>query len=304
MLSYPVSIVDHGRRMDSFLRNLLPAASSAYLHQLIKGGSVVVNGLPAATDTLLRLSDTIDLKETGRIRGLISGAKRYADILYEDEYLVVLNKPAGLPVHHSAEHGGHNLVEHGQEALAVRGVQVKLYPVNRLDKDTSGIALMAKSSAKAGEFGKLFQEGLVDKRYLAVVAGRMDASGVIDIPLDDKDSRSEYRALFTGKGVTIISVAPVTGRSHQIRRHMAAVGHPVMGDRRYGGKPASGMKGHTLHSYRLAFRHPFTGTELWVFAPPPEAFAAYLFRILGGEVATLLDSLIECPTPKEAGKPP
>jgi 23S rRNA pseudouridine955/2504/2580 synthase len=304
MLSYPVSIADHGRRMDSYLRNLLPAASSAYLHQLIKGDAVVVNGFPAAPGTLLRVSDTVGLKETGRIRGLLADARRCADILYEDDYLVAFNKPAGLPVHHSAEHGGHNLVEHGQQALAVRGVQVKLYPVNRLDKDTSGIAVMAKSSAKAGAFGKLFQEGLVEKRYLTVVAGRMAGSGIIDIALDDKESRSEFRSLFAGKGVTILSVTPITGRSHQIRRHMAALGHPVMGDKRYGGKPAGGMKGHALHSYRLAFRHPFTGTELWVFAPPPETFAAYLSRILGTEVATLLDSLIAGTPTKETGNPP
>lgn len=304
MLSYPVSIVDHGRRMDSFLRNLLPTASTAYLHQIIKGESVVVNGLPAAPGTLLRFSDTVDLKETGRIRGFLAGAGRCADILYEDDCLVAFNKPAGLPVHHSAEHGGHNLVEQGQQALAVRGVHVKLYPVNRLDKNTSGIAVMAKSSAKAGAFGKLFQEGMVEKRYLAVVAGKVGGSGIIDLPLDDKESRSEYRALFAGKGVTVLSVTPVTGRSHQIRRHMAALGHPVMGDKRYGGKPAAGMNGHALHSYRLAFRHPFTGAELCLFAPPPEAFSAYLSRILGAEVATLLDSLMADSTSNETGNPP
>lgn len=303
MLSYTLSIADHGRRLDSFLRNLLPAASVSYLHQLVKGEAVVVNGLPAAPDTVLRASDSVALKETGRILGLLAGAGRRADILYEDDCLVAFNKPAGLPVHRSAEHGGHNLAELGQAALAARGVQVKLYPVNRLDKDTSGIAVMAKSSVKAGALGKLFQEGAVQKRYLTVVAGRIDAAGVIDMPLDDKESASGYRPLFVGKGVTILSVTPFTGRSHQIRRHMAAAGHPVMGDRRYGGKPVAGMQGHALHSYRLSFRHPFTGAELRVFAPLSEAFAGFLARILGGEATALLDSLMEDDSPPETGKP-
>lgn len=304
MLSYPLPITDHGRRLDSFLRNLLPAASSSYLHQLIKGGAVAVNGLPAAPERILRVSDCVSLKETGRIRGLLAGPGRRADILFEDDCLVAFNKPAGLPVHHSAEHGVRNLAELGQAALAAQGTQLKLYPVNRLDRNTSGIAVMARSSAKAGELGKLFQEGAVGKRYLTVVAGRTDASGSVDMPLDGKESLSGYRALFCGKGVTVLSVTPFTGRSHQIRRHMAAIGHPVMGDRRYGGKPAAGMQGHCLHSYSLSFKHPFTGQDLKLFAPLPEAFAAYLGRVLGGEVAVLLDTLMQGDSDPEAETSP
>lgn len=304
MLSYPLSIADHGRRLDSFLRNLLPASSASYLHQLIKRGAVLVNGLQSAPDRVLRLPDSVALKETGRVRGLLAGAGPRVDILYEDEYLVAFNKPAGLPVHRSAEHGGRNLAELGRAAFAGRGVQVKLYPVNRLDKDTSGIAVMAKSSVNAGALGKLFQEGVVEKRYLAVVAGRTDASGVIAAPLDGKESASGYRALFTGKGVTVLSVIPFTGRSHQIRRHMAAIGHPVMGDRRYGGKAVAGMQGHALHAYRLSCTHPFTGTGLRLFAPLTETFAAYLARVLGEEPAVLLDSLMDGDPPPETGMSP
>lgn len=304
MLSYPISITDHGRRLDSFLRNLLPAASVSYLNQLIKGGAVAVNALPADPERTLRLSDTVSLKETGRISGLLAGAGERADTLFEDDCLVAFNKPGGLPVHRSAEHGGRNLAELGEAVLRARGTQVKLYPVNRLDKDTSGIAVMAKSSAKAGELGKLFQEGMVEKRYLAVVTGRTDDSGMVDIPLDDKQSVSGYRALFTGRGVSVLSVTPFTGRTHQIRRHMAAIGHPVKGDRRYGGKPVAGMQGHALHSYGLSFMHPFTGRRLRLFAPLPAAFATYLGRILGGEAATLLDALMNWDSTPEQGTSP
>jgi 23S rRNA pseudouridine955/2504/2580 synthase len=293
MLSFSITIADHGRRMDSFLRNLLPAAPSSYLHQLLKRESVTVNGSPAASGLLLRISDTVALKESSRTRSFLTGEKDRLDILYEDDRIVVFNKRPGLPVHRSAEHGGHNLANRGMEALARRDIVLKLYPVNRLDRETSGGVMMAKSSAQAGIFGRLFQEGLVEKRYLAIVSGRMEASGAIDIPLDEKESRSEYRTLFSGKGVTVLSVTPLTGRSHQIRRHLAAIGRPVVGDRRYGGKKLSGIEGHALHSCRLSFPDPDTGRELRIFAPLPETLSGYLGRILGPEMVPFLDSLID-----------
>ncbi len=292
MINYSATIADHGRRMDSFLRAILPAASLSYIRQLLKGGSVTLNDAPATPDALLRLSDTVGLKETSRIKALLAPRTNGPDILYEDDDVAVFNKPAGLSVHRSAEHGSHNLVETGISFLGRRGIQLKLYPVNRLDRETSGLVVMAKSSAKAGAFGKLFQEGQVEKRYLTVVSGKTEDSGVIDLPLDDKESRSEFRTLCTRKGVSILSVTPVTGRSHQIRRHLAALGHPVMGDRRYGGKKIRDLNGHALHSYRLAFPHPVSGTVVSIFAPLPEEFAGYLSRILDGEIVPLLDSLL------------
>jgi RluA family pseudouridine synthase len=292
MIFYSATIADHGRRMDSFLRAILPAASLSYIRQLLKGGSVTLNDAPATPDTLLRLADTVSLKETSRIKTLLVPRSNGPDILYEDDEIAVFNKPAGLSVHRSAEHGSHNLVDAGIAFLGRRGIQVKLYPVNRLDRETSGLVVMAKSSAKAGAFGKLFQEGLVEKRYLTVVSGKTEDSGVVDLPLDEKESRSEFRTLCSRKGVSILSVTPVTGRSHQIRRHLSAIGHPVMGDRRYGGKKIRDLDGHALHSYRLAFPHPLSGAGVSIYSPLPEEFAGYLSRILDGEIVPLLDSLI------------
>lgn len=292
MIHYSATIADHGRRMDSFLRAILPAASLSYIRQLLKGGSVTLNDAPAAPDSLLRLSDTIDLKESTRIKALLVLRSKGPDILYEDEEIAIFNKPAGLSVHRSAEHGIRNLVDVGISFFGRRGIVLKLYPVNRLDRETSGLVVMAKSSAKAGDFGKLFQDGLVEKRYLTVVSGKTADSGVIDLPLDEKESRSEYRTLCTRKGVSILSVTPVTGRSHQIRRHLSSIGHPVMGDLRYGGKRIRDMDGHALHSYRLSFPHPVSGAGVSIFSPVPEEFAGYLSRILDGEIVPLLDSLL------------
>jgi len=292
MITYSATIADHGRRMDSFLRAILPAASVSYLRQILKGGSVLLNDAPANPDQLLRFSDTIALKETSRIRSLLVPRTNGPDILYEDDEVAIFNKPAGLSVHRSAEHGIRNLVDTGIAFFGRRGIELKLYPVNRLDRETSGLVLLAKSSAKAGAFGKLFQEGLVEKRYLTVVSGKTAESGVIDLPLDDKESRSEFRTLCTRKGVSILTVTPITGRSHQIRRHLSSIGHPVMGDLRYGGKRNRELGSHALHSYRLAFPHPVGGAPLSIFAPPPQEFAGYLSRILDGEIVPLLDALL------------
>jgi 23S rRNA pseudouridine955/2504/2580 synthase len=292
MIQYSATIADHGRRMDSFLRAILPSASLSYLRQLLKGGSVTLNGAPVGPDTLLRFSDTVDLKESSRIKALLVPRANGPDILYEDDDIAIFNKPAGLSVHRSAEHGIHNMVDTGIAFFGRRGIQLKLYPVNRLDRETSGLVVMAKSSAKAGAFGKLFQDGLVAKRYLTVVSGKTAESGIIDLPLDEKESRSEYRTLITRKGVSVLSVTPITGRSHQIRRHLSSIGHPVVGDLRYGGKRNRDLAGHALHSYRLSFPHPVGGAPLSVFAPLPQEFADYLTRILDGEILPLLDSLL------------
>ncbi|MRR54381.1 MAG: RluA family pseudouridine synthase [Deltaproteobacteria bacterium] len=292
MITYSATIADHGRRMDSFVRSILPAASVSYLRQILKGGSVLLNDAPATPDQLLRFSDTIALKETSRIRSLLVPRTNGPDILYEDDDVAIFNKPAGLSVHRSAEHGIRNLVDTGIAFFGRRGIELKLYPVNRLDRETSGLVLLAKSSAKAGAFGKLFQEGLVEKRYLTVVSGKTAESGVIDLPLDEKESRSEFRTLCTRKGVSILSVTPITGRSHQIRRHLSSIGHPVMGDLRYGGKRNRELGSHALHSYRLAFPHPVCGAPLSIFAPLPQEFAGYLSRILDGEIVPLLDALL------------
>lgn len=292
MITYSATIADHGRRMDSFLRAILPAASVSYLRQILKGGGVTLNDESAAPDQLLRFSDTIALKETSRIKALLVPRTNGPDILYEDDDVAVFNKPAGLSVHRSAEHGIRNLVDSGIAFFGRRGIELKLYPVNRLDRETSGLVLLAKSSAKAGAFGKLFQEGLVEKRYLTVASGKTAESGVIDLPLDEKESRSEFRTLCTRKGVSILSVTPITGRSHQIRRHLSSIGHPVLGDLRYGGKRNRELGSHALHSYRLSFPHPVGGALLSIFAPLPREFADYLSRILDGEIVPLLDSLL------------
>ncbi|HLO25176.1 MAG TPA: pseudouridine synthase, partial [Geobacteraceae bacterium] len=183
MLTYTITETDHCRSVESFLRNLLPAATFAHLHQLVKSGHLAVNGAPSSRDTLLCLGDTVTLKESGKTRAFLAGRKPALDILYEDQWIIVFNKPPGLPMHRAAEVEEYNLVDLGGNLLAHRdGFPGKLRPVNRLDGGTSGAVIMAKSPTAAGMFGRFVKEEGLDKVYLAVAQGRLPGEGIIDRP--------------------------------------------------------------------------------------------------------------------------
>lgn len=297
MLTFQIKPTDHCRRVESFLQNLLPQAPLSYLKRVVKSGHLAVNGEPASPDTLLRLSDRVTIKESLRTRELLAGKRPELDVLYEDERIVVFNKPPGLPVHRTAEDGGRDLVQLGERYMLERGIQVKLYPVNRLDRGTSGAVIMAKSSTSAGIFGRLVKEGGLSKLYLAVVEGEMAGEGSISAPLGGKESETRYRVLCRGEGEALVLLAPVTGRMHQIRKHLQLIGHPIRGDRRYGGSPLPGYDGHPLHSFRLALRHPDSGEGLTVCAPLPEGLLALIERVTGPAYPAVLQALPDITEP-------
>ncbi|BEH09201.1 MULTISPECIES: RluA family pseudouridine synthase [Geobacter] len=276
MLTYRITDIDHCRSAESFLRNLLPAAPSAYLRKLISAGHLKINGGAVAPDTLLVAGNTATIKESDRTRQLLAAAKPQLDILWEDDYCVIVNKPAGLPVHRTAEAGEANLVELAEHFMAGRGTAVKLRPVNRLDRGTSGATILAKSSSSAGMLGRYVKEEGLDKLYLAVTDGSLPDAGTIDTPLDGKDAHTEFSTLARDTAVSFALIIPISGRMHQIRKHLSAIGHPVRGDRRYRGTPLTGYPGHLLHAFRVALIHPVTGRKLIVHAPLPPAFIQYL----------------------------
>ncbi|AAR34001.1 RluA family pseudouridine synthase [Geobacter sulfurreducens] len=276
MLTYQITDIDHCRSAESFLRNLLPAAPSAYIRKLISAGHLKINGGAVAPDTLLAAGNTATIKESDRTRQLLAAAKPQLDILWEDDYCVIVNKPAGLPVHRTAEAGEANLVELAEHFMAGRGTAVKLRPVNRLDRGTSGATILAKSSSSAGMLGRYVKEEGLDKLYLAVTDGSLPDAGTIDTPLDGKDAHTDFRTLARDTAVSFALVIPISGRMHQIRKHLSAIGHPVRGDRRYRGTLLTGYPGHLLHAFRVALIHPVTGRKLIVHAPLPPAFIQYL----------------------------
>lgn len=265
MLSFEISRNDHCRRLESFVRTLMPTSPFGYARKLIKNGAAKLNGSVATPDTLLAHHDTVTLKESSATTGYISSTRPALDILFEDGHILVANKPAGLPMHRTAECED-NLVDVGQSYMIQRDTACKLYPVNRLDRGTSGAVILAKSSSSAGIYGRQVKETGLDKLYLALAWGTPENSGVINEPLDDKESETRYRTLLTGENCSLLAVTPISGRMHQIRRHLAAIGHPVVGDKRYSGGDMPELSGFALHSFRTALELAESGT-LTVCAP-------------------------------------
>ena len=268
MLTFEIMPQDHCRRLESFLRTLLPASLSSYPRKLIKSGAVRLNGAGATPDTFLFLHDTVTLKESNTLKGLLVEERPALDILYEDDHIAVVNKPAGLAMHRTAEQET-NLVDEGMAYMSWRKTTCKLYPVNRLDRGTSGTVILAKSSSSAGIYGRQVKEIGLDKLYLALVSGITDASGIITEPLDEKESETRFELLAKGSGCSLLAVVPISGRMHQIRRHLEMIGHPVLGDKRYSGQVLPGLTGFALHSFRTALAMP-NNTSLVVCAPLPK----------------------------------
>jgi 23S rRNA pseudouridine955/2504/2580 synthase len=295
MLTYTIAVTDHCRSAESFLRGLLPAATGGYLHKLLKNGHLQRDGVPLAPVDLLRLGDKISLKESAKTASLMGRKFLPLDILYEDDFVLVINKEPGLAVHKAAEDEGRNLVDLAVRHLAQRGVECTLRPVNRIDRGTSGCVILAKSSTAAGMFGLYIKETGLGKLYLAVASGRLDDGGTIDLPLDDKESLTRYRTLARGSRASVAAVYPVSGRLHQIRRHLAAINYPILGDKRYGGPLLENYPGHGLHSFAVTLRHPASDAELVIHAPLPAGFALLLEQVAGGDASRLIESLPDLP---------
>lgn len=291
MLKYSVSANDHCRRLESFLQQLLPQALPSYLRKLIKSGACRLNSAEATPDSLLKCHDTVTLKESAAVLEHLNRPLPSIDLLWQDDRLIVLNKPAGLAMHPAAEVDD-NLADRASDWMEKRSNHpVRAYPINRLDRGTSGVVLLATSSSNAGIMGRQVKEEGLDKRYLTVVEGVLTGEGVIDRALDGKESVSRYRSIAAGEHYSFLLVEPVTGRTHQIRRHLAMTGHPVAGDKRYEGIVIEELPGIALHSFRTTFQHPVDERRLTICAPLPEKLREMIIRQCGMQEEKLLEIL-------------
>ena len=200
------------------------------------------------------------------------------ELVHVDDWLAVVAKPAGLVVHAAPGHRGPTLVDVLGELLGGGGDPVRPGIVHRLDRDTSGLMLVARTEAAHRALAAAIKERAVSREYLALVSGRpRSRSGTIDAPLGrdyrrperravggrgPRDARTHFEVIEPAGPDTLVRVRLETGRTHQIRAHFAAIGHPLVGDTRYGGEARYGLRRQFLHSARLAFRHPASGEEL------------------------------------------
>ena len=261
-------------RLDKYLSQLLPQFSRAYLQRLIRQGHVLINGQMAKASQKLRMSDRIAV-ELPSLPGRPLAEPIPLVVIYEDEHIVVIDKPAGLTVHPAPGHPSHTLVNAilahcpgltSSKEFSRPGI------VHRLDKDTSGLIVVAKHDFAREYVAAQFENRTVTKGYLVLVKGRLSPEqGVIEARIGRDPHRRQRMAIMeAGKQAvtqyqvrkylddyTLVEVSPLTGRTHQIRIHLSAIGCPVVGDTVYGIKSAH-LNRQFVHAYRLGFRLPST----------------------------------------------
>ncbi|HEU5369590.1 MAG TPA: RluA family pseudouridine synthase [Ktedonobacterales bacterium] len=289
-----------GDRLDAFIARSLIHLSRTRVQTLIKQGSVLLNGHQAKASDKLETGDVMLVQEPAEEAeaGTVSEAALPLEILFEDEQILVVNKPAGMVVHPAAGHQRDTLADillarDPTIAEAVNpGNQHRPGIVHRLDKDTSGLLIVARTSEAMMRLAQQFQEHAVTKRYLALVEGHMPlAEGGIEAPIG-RDPRHRQRMTITAQhgrhaqtlfwveqefnSFSLVRVQIITGRTHQIRVHLAAIGHPVAGDHVYGRPQPLEPPRPFLHAAELQFSHPTTGQLLNFQAPLPPDLQQFL----------------------------
>jgi 23S rRNA pseudouridine1911/1915/1917 synthase len=281
-----------GERLDRYLAGAMPGLSRSQAQRLIEEGHVQVAGRQAKANLALKDGDQVTVELQAPIPTSAQPEDIPVPVLYEDADLLVVNKPAGMVVHPAAGHSSGTLVNallHHVDDLSGIGGQLRPGIVHRLDKGTSGVMVVAKHDVAHEALARQFADREVEKEYVALVWGVVQAGRRIDLPIGrDPNDRQKMsarsrraRSAVTRitraqhlRGVTLCHVAIATGRTHQIRVHLASRGHPLVADAVYGGKPALGMTRQALHATRLAFVHPVSGRAMVFEAPAPADLAS------------------------------
>ena len=294
--SFTIGAAQHGERLDRALALLVPEFSRSYLQQLMESGAVLLNGRPAAKPAYkVKAGDTgsVELRPTPQSQAF-KPETMALDVLFEDEHLLVLDKPSGLVVHPAPGNWSGTLLN----GLLAHDDRAQLLPragiVHRLDKDTSGLMMVARNRAAMDALVQAIAARAVARQYVALAHKPWTGPKhrQVDAPIG-RDPRNRLRMAVVdldrnaGKSAVtgfdlqenaqagcLVKATLQTGRTHQIRVHMASIGHPLVADELYGGAPAAGRERQALHAFRLAFIHPATGQSLEFMAPLPPDMAA------------------------------
>ena len=289
-----------GERLDAFLSRSAEGLSRSAAQKLIADGNVRLNGSPARKNDRLRVGDSVELTIPEPREVDIAPKQMPLDIVYEDEDVAVINKPKGLVVHPAAGHQDDTLVNGLLYAMgdSLSGINGELRPgiVHRIDKDTSGLLAIAKNDLAHTVLASQLKDHSMARTYEAIVCGSFkEDSGTVDAPIgrhptdrkkmcvtqrNSKSAVTHWEVVERFRGYTHIRCRLETGRTHQIRVHMAYIGHPILGDTVYGHKkPELGQDSQCLHAGALCFRHPRDGHPVMVFAPLPDYFQSVLEKL-------------------------
>lgn len=291
ILRYAVDSRFEGRTVYDFLLDQgFSAKNIIYLKKLPE--SILLNGAAVFVNKRLAPQDELCIRIFDNSASSIEPVPFDLSVLYEDEDLLIVNKPWGMPAIPSMYHHADSLANAVCAYFADSGQNFVYRPVNRLDKNTSGLMLIAKHVISAAMLSTLGAKGGISKTYTAIVTGSLPAQGTIDAPIarqDDslitrcvdfeKGSRAvtHYRVLEQKNEYALVSVCLETGRTHQIRVHFSHIGHPLAGDDLYGGSRVD-MTRHALHAESMSFTQPLTGQQISCHAPMPEDMVAFWDR--------------------------
>ena len=288
-------------RIDRFLGSRLEQVSRSYLQKLVKDGAVLVNGKPVKSSYKVENGDRIRLEIPHAVEPEIEAEPMALDILYEDSDIILINKPKGMVVHPAAGHYSGTLVNglmaHCKNELS--GINGVMRPgiVHRIDMDTTGVLIVCKNDKAHNAIAEQLKVHSITRKYYAIVHGVLKAdTGTVNAPIgrhpvdrkkmsinekNGKEAVTHYRVLQRFRRFTFVECQLETGRTHQIRVHMASIGHPLLGDQVYGPAkmPFSGLQGQTLHAGVLGIIHPSTGEYMEFTAPLPAYFEAILKKL-------------------------
>jgi len=300
-IQFQISEEQAGNRIDKFLSETLTDLSRSYIQKLIKEDQVIVNQKPVKANYKVNVGDVLEVQEPELREPDIVAENIPLDILYEDADILIVNKPKGMVVHPSAGHYSGTLVNalmhYCKEDLS--GINGILRPgiVHRIDMDTTGSLLVCKNDHAHGDIAQQLKEHSITRVYHAIAHGVLkEDEGTIDAPIgrhpvdrkkmsinhkNGKEAVTHYKVLQRFKDFTYIECRLETGRTHQIRVHMASIKHPLLGDAIYGpAKCPYHLQGQTLHAKTIGIRHPRTGEYIEIDAPLPQYFIDLLERKL------------------------
>ncbi len=293
---YTVPAEAAGLRLDAWLAGVTDLTRSA-LQQLMEKGAVRCNGAPVAKSLRVAAGDTVELERPEPVEIAVVAQDIPLDVVYEDDALLVINKPKGMVVHPAPGNPDGTLVNallwHCRGQLSGINGEIRPGIVHRIDKDTSGLLVVAKTNEAHVGLAAQLEDHHIARVYNAVCYGGFSQpEGTVDSPIarDPADRKkmkagiaggrhavTHYKVLAQGGGFSWLECRLETGRTHQIRVHMASVGHPLAGDAVYGPrKVITELDGQCLHAAQLSFTHPITGSEMTFSAPLPPYFTAFL----------------------------
>lgn len=288
---FTADIEHEDQRIDRYLTEMLPEQSRSFFQKLIRDGFVIVNRIIVKVNYRLKTGDVIEIDIPDAVPTEIVPENIPLDILYEDDDLLIVNKPKGMVVHPAVGHSTGTLVNaimyHCQGNLSGINGEIRPGIVHRIDKDTTGSLIICKNDEAHRNIAEQIKEHSVTRRYVGVVAGTFsEESGTVEgaigrhpndrkrMTINEKNGKpavTHYRVLQTLKGASFIEFELETGRTHQIRVHMASISHPLLGDTVYGNsKNPYKLQGQALHARTIGFIHPTTGEYIEVSAPIPE----------------------------------